>query len=128
MIFVCFLAFGSSSFLRIMIGVVLVLTGSLTIWCGRLAAKKYNRLRDYLVAGNEGDAMVKSIERLTKSVVVDGYINEVGVKSLVEKSGRSVTPSEVHSIFCYFDRDRKGRVRLKRFIEIIKETERVKSL
>jgi len=128
MIFMCILAFGNKSFFRITIGIVLVLTGILSIWCGRLAAKKYNRLRDYLAAGNEGDAMVKSIENLARAVLVDSLITEMGVKSLVERSGRSVTPSEVHAIFCFFDRDRNGKVELKLFTETILENERLKSL
>jgi len=128
MIFVCVLAFGSKSFFRILIGITLVLTGILTIWCGRLAAEKYNRLREYLAAGNEGDAMVRSIENLTGNVLVDGLLTEAGIKSLVERSGRSVTASEVHAIFCFFDRDRLGTVELKRFVETIVENERLKSL
>jgi len=128
MIFMCVLAFGSKSFFRITVGIILVLTGILSIWCGRLAAKKYNRLREYLAAGNEGDAMVRSIENLTRGVLVDSLLTEAGIKSLVERSGRSVTPSEVHAIFCFFDRDRMGKVELKHFVETILENERLKSL
>jgi len=128
MIFVCILAFGSKSFFRITIGITLVLTGILSVWCGRLAAQKYNRMRDYLAAGNEGDALVRSIENLTSTVFLDGFIRETGIKAIIERSGRSVTPSEVHAIFCFFDRDRNGKVELKRFVETLVETQRMKSL
>jgi len=128
MIFVCILAFGKDSIFRIIIGIVLVLTGILSIWCGRLAAKKYNRMRDYLAGGKEGDALVTNIQNLSRSFLDDGLITESGIRSLVERSGRSVTRSEVHTIFCFFDRDRKGRVELNHFVETLVEIERVKSL
>jgi len=128
MIFICILAFGKDSFFRISIGIILVLTGILSIWCGKLAARKYNRMREYLAAGNEGDELVRSIENLSRNVLIDGLIKEDGIRSLVERSGRSVTKSEVHAIYCFFDRDRKGEVELKHFIETLVEVERVKSL
>jgi len=128
MLFVCILAFGRTNFFRISVGIVLVLTGILSIWCGRLAAKKYNRLREYLGAGNEGDALVRSIEDKSRYVLVDGLISEDGIRSLVERAGRSVTRSEVHTIFCFFDRDRIGKVEMKQFVETLVEVERVKSL
>jgi len=128
MIFVCVLAFGRDTFFRIAIGVVLILTGILSIWCGRLAAQKFNRLKEYLAAGNEGDALVQSIENLTRDVLVDGTISEHGLRALVEQSGRWVTPSEVHAIFCFFDRERLGKVELKDFTTILIETAHQKSL
>jgi len=128
MIFVCILAFGKEHFFRISIGIILVLDGILSIWCGRLAAQKYNRMRDYLAGGKEGDALVTNIQNLSRNILVDGLITEHGIRSLVERSGRSVTKSEVHTIFCFFDRDRKGKVELNHFVETLVETERVKSL
>jgi len=128
MIFVCILAFGKDSFFRISIGIILVLTGILSIWCGRLAAKKYNRMRDYLAGGKEGDALVTNIQNLTRSFLDNGLLTESGIRSLVERSGRSVTRSEVHTIFCFFDRDRKGQVELSQFVATLVETERLKSL
>lgn len=128
MLFVCILAFGSKDFIRITIGIVLVLTGILSIWCGRLAAKKFNRLREYLAAGKEGEERVMSIKNLSRSALIDGAISEDGLRLLVEQSGRTVTGSEVHAIFCFFDRDRTGSVDLKTFIDILVNTEREKSL
>jgi len=128
MIFVCVLAFGRDNFFRISMGVVLILTGILCIWCGRLAAQKFNRLKEYLAAGCEGDAFRNSVKAKSRSVFIDGKISESGLRTLVEQSGRSVTPSEVHAIFCFFDRERNGSVELENFIDILEETERQKSL
>jgi len=128
MLFICILAFGRVNFFRISMGVILVLTGILCIWCGKLAAKKFNRLKEYLSAGKEGDELVASVEKLTSNFLVDGKISENGLKALVEQSGRSVTPSEVHAIFCFFDRERNGKVELKDFTAILIETGHQKSL
>jgi hypothetical protein len=128
MLFVCILAFGRENFYRISVGIILILTGILSIWCGRLAAKKFNRLKEYLAAGYEGPELEKSIEILTANVFVDGTISESGLKALVEQSGRSVTPSEVHAIFCFFDRERHGKVELDDFKTILIETGTQKSL
>jgi len=128
MIFVCILAFGRENFFRISMGIILVLTGILCIWCGRLAAQKFNRLKEYLAAGCEGDAFRDSVRGLVSSVLTDGRLSEEGLRRLVEKSGRSVTPSEVHAIFCFFDRERSGAVEVEDFIDILEETERQKSL
>jgi len=128
MLFVCILAFGRVNFFRISMGIVLVVTGILSIWCGRLAAKKYNRLRHWLAAGKEGELMVRSIEDLARSALVDDFITEGAIENLVVRSGRSVTKSEVHTIFCFFDRDRTGKVDMNHFVETLKETEQIKSL
>merc|ERR1719419_422696 len=126
MLFVCILAFGRVNFFRISMGIILILTGILSIWCGRLAASKYNRLREYLAAGKEGDAFRNSVKDKASSVLIDGEISERCLRSLIEKSGRRVTPSEVHAIFCFFDRERKGKVELEIFIDILEETGRQK--
>jgi len=128
MLFVCILAFGRVNFFRISMGIVLVLTGILSIWCGRLAAKKYNRLRDWLAQGKEGDLMVRSIEDLSRTALVDNCITEGTIQNLVGQSGRTVTKSEVHTIFCFFDRDRTGKVDMKHFVATLVETVQVKSL
>lgn len=128
MLFVCILAFGRVNFFRISMGIVLILTGILSIWCGRLAAKKYNRLRLWLAAGKEGDLMVRSIENLSRSALVDDCITEGTIENLVVRSGRSVTKSEVHTIFCFFDRDRTGKVDMKHFVATLVEVEQLKSL
>jgi len=128
MIFICILAFGRNNFWRISMGIILLLTGILSIWCGRLAAQKYNRLREYLAAGKEGDGLVQSIKDLTSNVMIDEKISESGLKMLVINSGRSVTNSEVHAIFCFFDRERRGKVELKNFTTIIVENHYQKSL
>jgi len=129
MLFICVLAFSHNSWYRITMGIMLIVNGVFSIWCGRLAAKKYNRLREYLAAGNEGEALEMSIRGYqSKMMLVDGMIAECGLKSLIEYSGRFVTNSEVHAIFCFFDRDRTGKVRLNSFIERIMETKMMKSL
>jgi len=128
MIFICILAFGRENFFRISMGIILVLTGILSIWCGRLAAQKFNRLKEYLAAGCEGDAFRNSVKDKASGVLIDGGISEGSLRSLIEQSGRRVTPSEVHAIFCFFDRERKGTVELEIFIDILDETERQKSL
>merc|ERR550517_2223313 len=123
MLFICVLAFSHNSWYRITMGIVLILNGIFSIWCGRLAAQKYNRLREYLAAGNEGDDLVMSISGYkSKMMLEDGKLTERGLRSLIEYSGRFVTNSEVHAIFCFFDRDRKGKVRLNSFIELIMKT------
>merc|ERR1712241_1023301 len=97
-IFISVLAFGQNSVWRIITGIVLIINGILSIWCGRLAAAKYNRMREYLVAGNEGDALLDSInEKAQTGFNVEGWLYEAGIKSLVNASGRQVTSSEVHA-------------------------------
>jgi len=129
MLFICILAFGRNSWFRITIGLLLIINGVFLLWCGRLAGGKYNRLRDYLVAGYEGEELKMSIRGFKKQMLlVEGKITEPGLKSLIEYSGRFVTNSEVHAIFCFFDRDRKGKVGLDSFIDRIAETPYLKSL
>jgi len=129
MLFICILAFSRNSWFRITIGVLLIMNGVFLLWCGRLAGGKYNRLRDYLVAGYEGEELKMSIRGFRKQMLlVDGKLTEPGLKSLIEYSGRFVTNSEVHAIFCFFDRDRTGKVGLDSFIDRIAETPHLKSL
>jgi len=129
MLFICILAFSRDSWFRITIGLLLIVNGVFSLWCGRLAGGKYNRLREYLAAGNEGEALKISIRGFRKQMMlVDGKLTEPGLKSLIEYSGRFVTNSEVHAIFCFFDRDRTGDVKLDEFIERIMETPFLKSL
>jgi len=128
MIFISILAFGRDNFFRISVGVILILTGILSIWCGRLGARKFNRLKEYLAAGCEGDAFRNSVKAKANSVLFDGRISKSGLKTLVEKSGRSVTASELHAIFCFFDRERKGSVELEKFIDILEQSGRLSTL
>jgi len=129
MLFICILAFSRDSWFRITIGLLLIVNGIFSIWCGRLAGGKYNRMREYLVAGNEGDDLVRSIQAFKKQMMlVDGKLTESGLKNLIEYSGRFVTNSEVHAIFCFFDRDRTGKVRLDSFIRRLMDTHFLKSL
>jgi len=129
MLFICILAFSRNSWFRITIGVLLIINGVFLLWCGRLAGGKYNRLRDYLVAGYEGEELKMSIRGFRKQMLlVDGKLTETGLKSLIEYSGRFVTNSEVHAIFCFFDRNRTGKVGLDSFIDRIAETPYLKSL
>jgi len=129
MLFICILAFSRTTWFRITIGLLLVVNGIFSIWCGRLAAGKYNRLREYLAAGQEGEGFVRSVKGFRKQMkLADGKLTESGLKSLIEYSGRFVTNSEVHAIFCFFDRERTGKVRLDSFIHRLQETELLKSL
>jgi len=129
MLFICILSFSRDSWFRITIGLLLIINGVFSLWCGRLAGEKYNRLREYLVAGNEGDDLKRSVKSFKKQMLLkDGKLTERGLKSLIEYSGRFVTNSEVHAIFCFFDRDRTGKVGLDSFIERIADTPYLKSL
>jgi len=128
-IFICVLAFGADSWTRIVTGIVLVLNGVLSIWCGRLAAAKYNRLREYLVAGKEGDALLNSIQaKAVDAFDQSGLLHEPGLHRLIEQSGRAVTSSEVHAIYAFFDRDHTGQVDIQMFAERLEKNIRLKSL
>jgi len=128
-IFISVLAFGQNSVWRIITGIVLIINGILSIWCGRLAAAKYNRLREYLTAGKEGDALLESVQQMARDGFnADGVLYESGLKALINKSGRQVTNSEVHAIYCFFDRDQTKNVDIEMFAERLGQTVRLKSL
>merc|ERR1719319_978582 len=87
-IFISILAFGMTSAIRIITGILLIACGILSIWCGRLAAGKYNRLREYLAAGQEGDAFYQSVQQKATGAFTNGVLTEAGIKKLVLDSGR----------------------------------------
>lgn len=128
-IFISVLAFGQTSVWRIITGIVLIINGILSIWCGRLAAAKYNRLREYLVAGTEGDQLLASVNQKGKAGFdADGHLYEAGMKALIIASGRQVTTSEVHAIYCFFDREHTGNIDIEQFAERLAQIVRLKSL
>jgi len=128
-IFISVLAFGQNSVWRIITGIVLIINGILSIWCGRLAAAKYNRLREYLVAGTEGDQLLASVnDKGKQGFDVEGNLYEAGIKSLIIASGRQVTTSEVHAIYSFFDREHTGKIDIEQFAERLAQTVRLKSL
>lgn len=128
-IFISFLAFGMNSAIRIITGILLILTGIISIWCGRLAAAKYNRLREYLAAGHEGDAFMNSVQvKGAPGFNDDGFLTEAGVKKLITNSGRTATSSEIHAIYVFFDRDHTGEVDIEEFAARLSERVRLKSL
>lgn len=128
MIFICVLAFGGKGIITIITGILVAVCGLLSIWCGRLAATKYNRMREYLAQGKEGDAFIEAVRELAAPALTNGYITESGIRTLVINSGRAVTASEVHAIYCFFDRDRDGEVTMDMFIERLSEEHSLKSL
>lgn len=128
-IFISMLAFGDNSVWRIITGIVLIINGILSIWCGRLAAAKYNRLREHLCAGKEGDALLNAVQaNAMAGFNADGVLYESGVKALILASGRQVTNSEVHAIYVFFDREHTNSVDIEMFAERLAQTIRLKSL
>jgi len=119
-IFVAFMCLAESSTIRTILGITVILLGFLSLFAGRLAAAKFNRIRDYCHAGKEGDDLVEQLRGLALDLTQGaGSLRVEHFRQLAIRAGRTLGKAELHAIFAFFDRDRNGEVSIDTFVAVL---------
>jgi len=103
----------SSAIFSVIAGVFVTIISILSFIFSRMAGKKFNRIREYIAAGAEGDELEGRFMRKFDELDLGGKPGTIGSSEIIkvaEQAGRVISNSERHAIQTFLDESCNGFV------------------